>query len=95
MEHVFRLLRSVSGKLGSALKNIFDLEASGELLVYSGVVGVVAGLGDAIFITALNWVSHLLMGGRRLRSFDPAIRCGKRQHVVRVSVRTCVERRGM
>lgn len=63
MEHVFRLLRSFSGKLGSALKNIFDLEASGELLVYSGVVGVVAGLGAALFVTVLNWVSHLLMGG--------------------------------
>ena len=44
------------------LRDIFDLEGSGRLLIYSVVVGVVAGLGGVAFYTALEWFQGLIFG---------------------------------
>jgi CIC family chloride channel protein len=44
------------------LKTVFDLESSGRAIVYSALVGVVAGLGAALFFTALNWFQAYALG---------------------------------
>ncbi|MBN2216773.1 MAG: chloride channel protein [Pirellulales bacterium] len=44
------------------LKSIFDLEGSGRLILYSALVGVVAGLGAAVFYVGLNWVRDFALG---------------------------------
>jgi len=41
-------------RLIQKLRIVFDLEGSGQLLLYSVVVGVVSGLGAAVFYAALN-----------------------------------------
>lgn len=43
-------------------RDIFDLEGSGRLLLYSVIVGVVAGLGGVAFYTVLEWFQGLIMG---------------------------------
>ncbi len=44
------------------LRTIFDLESSGRLIVYSALVGVVAGLGAALFYSGLKWTQDLALG---------------------------------
>lgn len=44
------------------LRVVFDLESSGRLLIYSAVVGVVAGLGAAGFYWGLNQVQSFALG---------------------------------
>ncbi|MBN2474748.1 MAG: chloride channel protein [Pirellulales bacterium] len=44
------------------LRTIFDLESSGRLILYSGFVGVVAGLGAAAFFWGLQRLQHLALG---------------------------------
>ena len=44
------------------LKVVFDLEGSGRLIFYSVFVGIVAGLGAAVFYVALNWTQSIAMG---------------------------------
>ncbi len=44
------------------LRGIFDLESSGRLLIYSAVVGVVAGLGAAGFYWGLSQVQDFAFG---------------------------------
>jgi len=46
----------------SKLKTVFDLESSGRVIVYSAVVGVVAGLGAAFFYAVLKWFTDLALG---------------------------------
>jgi len=44
------------------LRTVFDLESSGRVLIYSALVGVVAGLGAAFFLYALNWLQGYALG---------------------------------
>lgn len=44
----------------SKFRAIFDLEGSGRLLIYSVVVGVVAGLGGVAFYTVLEAFQHVV-----------------------------------
>jgi CIC family chloride channel protein len=44
------------------LRTIFDLESSGRLILYSGLVGVVAGLGAAAFYWGLGWLQRIALG---------------------------------
>lgn len=43
------------------LRSIFDLESSGRLILYSILVGLVAGLGAAAFSWALNWLQEVVL----------------------------------
>lgn len=52
-------LKSVREKLSQTLHSVFDLESSGRVLVYSAIVGVVAGLGAAGFYFVLDWFKDL------------------------------------
>jgi CIC family chloride channel protein len=52
------ILRSI----GNKLRAIFDLESSGRVVLYSAVVGVVAGLGAAGFYYALEWFKGYALG---------------------------------
>ena len=47
--------------LTEKLRSIFDLESSGRLLLYSVLVGVVAGLGASAFYWGLNHLEELLL----------------------------------
>lgn len=44
------------------LNNIFDFESSGRLIIYSAVVGVVAGLGAALFFYLLEQFQAFALG---------------------------------
>ncbi|MGD9127088.1 MAG: chloride channel protein [Planctomycetia bacterium] len=44
----------------SKFRSIFDLEGSGRLLIYSVIVGVVAGLGGVAFYTVLEAFQHVV-----------------------------------
>lgn len=49
-------------KLPDYLRPIFDLESSGDLLLYSALVGIVAGLGAWLFSTLLRASTALVYG---------------------------------
>lgn len=51
-----------AGNLAKNLRSIFDLEASGRLVVCSALVGVVSGLGAALFLTVLTFVQEYALG---------------------------------
>jgi len=51
------------------LRVIFDLESSGRLLVYSAIVGVVAGLGAAGFYWGLSRLKDFALG--RVEGYQP------------------------
>ncbi len=55
-------LRAVRPFLGEKLHAVFDLESSGRVIIYSALVGVVAGLGAAFFFSALNWFQGYALG---------------------------------
>ena len=44
------------------LKTVFDLESSGRVIIYSALVGVVAGLGAAGFFLALDYFQGYALG---------------------------------
>jgi len=44
------------------LRSIFDVETSGHLILYSPIVGVVGGLGAALFFSLLEMVQHFALG---------------------------------
>ncbi|MBN1588753.1 MAG: chloride channel protein [Pirellulales bacterium] len=48
--------------LVNKLKLVFDLEGSGRLLLFSALVGVVAGLGAAVFYVGLNYFRDFALG---------------------------------
>lgn len=50
------------GKLAGKFRTIFDLESTGHVVVYSVLVGVVAGLGAAGFYWVLTWFKDLALG---------------------------------
>jgi CIC family chloride channel protein len=52
------LLKSLRDKLGA----IFDLESSGQLLIYSAVIGVIAGLVAAAFFFVLSEFQQFWLG---------------------------------
>jgi CIC family chloride channel protein len=54
--------RSWLNKAATHFQSIFDTEASGRLLLYSPVVGIVAGLGAAAFFFLLNLVQDYALG---------------------------------
>ncbi len=43
-------------------RRIFDTEASGQLILYSPLVGIVAGLGAAAFFYLLEWMQWFALG---------------------------------
>jgi len=45
------------------LSTIFDTESSGRLVIYSPIVGIVAGLGAAFFFWVLLWMQNFALGG--------------------------------
>jgi CIC family chloride channel protein len=49
-------------KLAGKFRTIFDLESTGHVVVYSVLVGVVAGLGAAGFYWVLTWFKELALG---------------------------------
>ncbi len=51
-----------SSKIAHYMRAIFDLESSGDLLLYSAVVGVAAAVGAWVFATALRWTTSLVYG---------------------------------
>jgi len=55
-------LRGSLPALGKTLRTVFDLESTGRVLVYSALVGVVAGLGAAGFLYALEWFQGYALG---------------------------------
>jgi CIC family chloride channel protein len=56
------LLRRLGRSFRARLHEIFDLESAGRLVVYSAIVGVLAGLGAAGFNFAVNAVEQVLLG---------------------------------
>jgi len=48
--------------LGEKLRAVFDLESSGRVIVSAALVGVVAGLGAAAFLYALEWFKGYALG---------------------------------
>ena len=46
-------------RLRRHFRQIFDTEASGSLILYSPLVGIVAGLGAAAFFSLLNLTHEL------------------------------------
>jgi CIC family chloride channel protein len=62
-------LRTAVGVISGKLRGIFDLESSGRVIVYSALVGVVAGLGAAAFFWALNWFESYALG--RVEGYYP------------------------
>jgi len=55
-------LRGIRLAFGGKLRAVFDLESSGRVIVYSALVGVVAGLGAAAFLYALKWFKEYALG---------------------------------
>ena len=55
--------------LRDKLRTVFDLESSGRVIVYGALVGVVAGLGAAAFLYALEWFSECALG--RVEGYYP------------------------
>ncbi|HID24441.1 MAG TPA: chloride channel protein, partial [Planctomycetaceae bacterium] len=53
---------SMLGQAAARLKSIFDVEATGRLILYSPLVGVVAGLGAVAFYYLLTLLQRLAMG---------------------------------
>ncbi len=53
-----RLLR----RLAEHFRTIFDVESSGHLILYSPLVGVVGGLGAALFFYLLDLLQHWTLG---------------------------------
>ena len=49
-------------ELRSHLRTIFDTESAGRLILYSPLVGVVAGLGAALFFYLLNLLQEFALG---------------------------------
>ncbi|MBN1908742.1 MAG: chloride channel protein [Pirellulales bacterium] len=49
-------------KAADTLRAVFDLEGSGRLILYSALVGVIAGLGAAAFYVTLNAFQDLALG---------------------------------
>lgn len=43
----------------SYLREIFDLESSGRVTFYSAIIGIVAGVGAAVFFWGLIWVKEI------------------------------------
>lgn len=60
-------LRKVAGRLvGDFRKNlsgIFDVESSGRLIIYSSLVGIVAGLGASLFFLGLEFFQDRVLTG--------------------------------
>jgi len=54
--------RTALNAVKQKLHAIFDLESTGRVMLYSAVVGVVAGLGAAGFYVALDWVKGYALG---------------------------------
>jgi CIC family chloride channel protein len=54
--------KSRPGALAGKLRTIFDLESTGHVVVYSVLVGIVAGLGAAGFFWVLTWFKDLALG---------------------------------
>ena len=50
------------GSITKKLGEIFDLEGSGRLMLYSGLVGVVSGLGAVLFFWTLNGFQEFALG---------------------------------
>lgn len=61
--------RNYLRKLLDHLRTIFDLESSGRVLLYSPIIGVVAGLGAAAFYFCLEWTQSLFLG--RIEGYYP------------------------
>ena len=74
MPHVFRRLAVT---LAQHFRTAFDLESSGRLILYSIVVGVVAGLGAALFHTGVTYVQEIALG--RVEGYEPPL-AGTEQH---------------
>lgn len=56
-------------KLKSHFRQIFDTEASGQLILFSPLVGIVAGLGAAAFFYLLNKTQELAL--RHIEGYWP------------------------
>lgn len=56
-------------RIAAHLRYIFDTEASGRLILYAPLVGVVAGVGAAIFYTLLEATQQFALG--RLEGYYP------------------------
>ena len=56
-------------RLKHYFSTIFDTESSGRLVIFSPIVGIVAGLGAAIFFLALIWMQNLALG--RVEGYYP------------------------
>jgi CIC family chloride channel protein len=61
MPEVDRENLKIGGLIGK-LRTIFDLESTGHIVIYSVLVGIVAGLGAAGFFWALTWFKDLALG---------------------------------
>ena len=66
---VSRLVRDGCSVIGQKLITIFDLESTGRVTVYSGLVGIVAGLGATGFYFALEWFQAWALG--RVEGYFP------------------------
>ncbi len=67
------------------LRTIFDLESSGRVMVYSAVVGVVSGLGAALFYWVLNQLQEFMLG-RMMGYYPPGSGSEPATHAVQVDV---------
>lgn len=59
---MFTWSSKIARAAGAKLMSIFDMEASGRLLLYSVIVGIVAGLGATAFAVLLDLTDEWVMG---------------------------------
>ena len=62
MRGLVRRLRNTQLALTEKLRSVFDLESSGRVILYSALVGVVAGLGAAGFFFVLDLLKEFALG---------------------------------
>ncbi len=67
------------------LRSIFDLESSGRVMVFSAIVGVVSGLGAALFYWVLNHFERFMQGGI-IGYYPPGAGSEPASHAVQVDV---------